>query len=60
MTIISSLHNYQILKIYIKKLPENQEHSTAKDGFIHNKGNYNLTCHWCIQWTQSMTLVNRL
>ena len=50
MTIILSLHNYQIIKIYIKKLPENQEHSTAKDGFIHNKGNYNLTCHWCIHW----------
>ena len=49
MIIISSLHNYQILKIYIKKNPENQENATAKDGFIHNEGNYNLKCHWCIQ-----------
>ena len=38
MIIISLLHNYQILKIGIKN-PENQEHSTQKDGFIHNEGN---------------------
>ena len=37
--IIISLHNYQTLKIQIKRPAENQEHSTARDRFIHNKDN---------------------